>query len=488
MNLKFVIKILSIVFIITGLAMIPAFITSIIYKEQNIAIAFAITAPVLTIINYIVYRRIKPSSSVLRARESILIVGACWILCSLIGAIPYMISGYTTSFIDAFFESTAGFTTTGATVMNVEIMPRGILMWKAMTHWLGGMGIIVLAVSLMPALGIGGFNLFAAESPGIRINKMTSRISDSAKMLYIMYLVFFVVEFILLLFSEMTPFEAIINALGSVTTSGIVSHTAGLAYFDSVYIEVVIAIFTILASINFLIYHFALTGKFKDIIRDIELKVFISMIIGACTFVVLNLYFSGIYDSIGECLRYAFFQVTSMTSTAGFSITDYTTWPTASKLVLFLLMTIGGCGASTCGGIKLARIVLAVKLIGLTIYRKIHPRAVVTLKACGETIPPLIVSQAISFIFVYLLVFLLGSWILSIQGLDLQTTFSSAMAMISNTGIAFGEVGGSGNFAVFTPPLRLVLSFLMIIGRLEIFTLLFLFMPSFWNPNKHKMK
>lgn len=484
MNWKLILKVISILLFILGIAMIPAMLTSLSYGEIEEAFAFFKTAGSLCAICLCGIIFIRPESKTLHPRDGYLIVALCWILCSLIGALPFVLSGYTNSFIDAFFESCAAFTTTGATVMIVEFIPKGIMMWLAISHWLGGMGILVFAISLLPALGIAGQNIFKAESPGLQVTKMTTRISDNAKILYLMYIGLSIIEFCMLMLGGMGVFDAIINTLGSISTSGLFSHSEGLAYYDSVYVELILAIFTIFASINFSLYHLLLRGRIVDITKDIELRVFIFIILCTSTLIGLNLYFTNTYESFGDIVRYSLFQVTSFATTSGYAVIDYTVWPTFSKALLFILMFIGGCGASTCGSIKVVRIIVAVKLVLRNIYQRLHPRAVVAVKVGGKAISAPVVSQVTSFIFTFFLIFLVGSIILSLQGLDITTTVSSAIAMLSNTGLSFGAVGATSNYSVFCPALRLVLCLLMLIGRLEIFTILFLFAPSFWNHSK----
>lgn len=487
MNWKMVIKILSIVLIITGVAMIPSMFASAYYGENEAMVGFGTSSALTIIVALIMFFRNRDASNKLRLREGYLIVALCWIMCSVVGAVPYLLANHSTTIIDAFFESCSGFTTTGSTVMDIETMSKGIMLWKAVTHWLGGMGILVFAVSILPALGIGGYNLFSAEAPGIRVDKMSNRMSDTTRILYLMYIIMFVVEFVLLSFSSMSSFDALINTLGSMTTSGIFSHSAGIAYFDSLYVEVIITVFTILASINFTLYHHAFNKNFKAFFGDIELRVFLCLILGAAAFMTVNLYASGTYDSLTEAAGQSLFHSASFATTTGYSLTDYNLWPGASKFALIILMFIGGCGSSTSGSIKVVRIIVAVKLMFRNLYQQIHPRAVVAVKVGGKAIPAQIVSQATTFILTFVLTFFAGSLVLSLQGLDMQTTLSATIAMLSNTGIAFGDIGASGNFGMFCQPLRLVLCFLMLLGRLELFTVIYLFVPTFWNPDKHTM-
>lgn len=484
LNFKLIFKIYSYIMIIVGVAMIPSVITAYIYNEPAMIGAFLSTSFLMIAIGCFLLRFLKPKSSQLKLRDGYLIVGIGWVVTSLIGCIPYLLSGYTDSFAAAFFESTAGFTTTGATVLNIDVMPKSILMWKAICHWLGGMGILVFMVSLLPALGVGGQNIMKAEVPGIKVDKITSRTSDSAKILYAMYIGLTLLEFILLLFTEISVFDNIVTSLGSISTGGLFAHSSGIAYFNSVYIEIVIAVCTLLSAVNYSLYPLIAKGEIREVLRNAELKVYIGIIGIATAIITASLYLSGTYSTIGNSLRYAFFQVTAFSTTSGYTLTDYGNWPSLCIAVLFILMFIGGCASSTAGSVKVVRIMVLFKMIARTFYTKIHPRAVVTLKLGKQPIHPSIISQITSFVLTFIIVLFLGTWILSLQGFDLITNLSTSLSMLSNTGIALGEVGASGNFGIYSPPLQIVLSIMMILGRLEILTLLILFMPSFWNADK----
>lgn len=487
LNLRLTSKILATIVCIIAVAMLPAGLASLYFQEYATARALGMSAFLFFVLGMFVRTMAQPTKLSIQLREGSLIVGLSWILASLVGCIPYLLSGYTNSFSAAFFESAAGFTTTGGTAFDLGLMPRGLMLWKAICTWLGGMGILVFLVTLLPSLGISGQKIFRAESPGIKIDKISSRISDSAKILYLIYIGLTVIEFLLLaLGSNMAPFDAAVNTLGSISTSGIFSHPQGLAYYDSVYVELVISVFTVLSSVSFVLYPLLLQGEFKRFFKNPELRVFAAIIATASVVVTCNLYLSHMYDSFPESLRYAFFQVTSFSSTSGYAITDYTSWPLFSKLILMLLMMIGGCSASTSGSIKIIRIIVMFKLIQRSIYKRMHPRAVLSLKLSGTPLQEDVIAQTASFIFAFFAMLAAGSMLLSLQIPDIEITFSTALAMLSNTGIAFGATDYSGYFGFYNAPLKMVLSTLMIFGRLEIFTVLMLFVPSFWNADRAK--
>ena len=483
MNFRLISKIVNMSILIIAFAMIPAACTAFYFGEKQIGLGLVFSAGITAAIAGGFLIAMKPSRTSLKPREGYLVVSLCWILSSCFGALPFLIGGYTTSIIDAFFESCASITTTGATVSVLELMPRGLLMWKAIMHWLGGMGILVFAISILPAVGISGNNLFNAESSNIQQTKLAGRMSDSARVLYTMYFGFTIAEFILLAFSKMTTFDAVITTLGSVSTSGLFAHSGGLMYYNSFYIELVTAFFTIAVSIKFLLYQYLLRGELRKFF-DPEVKAFLKILLAAIFLITLDLVLHGSYSSIPEAMRYSVFQVIAVGTTTGYGIADYTLWPAFSRFVLFALFFIGGCAASTSGSVKVVRVLIACKLVVRNIYQRLHPNAVVAVKVGDKAIPAKTVSSVTSFIFTFFLVFLLGSLVLSLQNLDLNTTVSSAISMLSGTGIAFGSVGATGNFSIFCAPLRLVLCALMILGRLELFTLIMIFTPSFWNPSR----
>lgn len=486
LNYQLIVKILGVITLILGLSMLPALACAFYYNEDANIRALLISSCCTILLGGGVAFGVKPAQSRFRAREGYLVVALCWVISSLFGSLPYYFSDFTGSFIDAFFESTAGFTTTGCTAVDTTIiMPKALLMWKAMSHWLGGMGILVFAISILPALGINGQIIIRAEAPGPVLEKMTVRISDSAKILYLTYGSLTILEFILLCFSSsMTPFDALINTMGSISTGGLFAHPDGVAFYNSLYVEIIISVFTILASFNFILYHYAVTRKFQYVFRDIELKAFLRIIAGAVLLCSVFLYFMGDYPSFSKALRDSFFQVVSISTTSGYSSADYTVWPAFCQVILFTLFFIGGCAASTSGSIKVIRILVLFKLVWRGIYKRIHPRSVVAVKLGGKSVPAPVVSSITVFILMYMCLFLFSCLVLSLQNLDMETTISTAAAMLSNTGIAFGEVGSLGNYSMYCAPLKLYLSLLMIIGRLELFTIVILFSRSFWGKDR----
>lgn len=482
-NYKAILRILGIIIFLVGLSMTIPWIYAEVTGDLSDAIGFRKCAPAAIIVGGAISFAVKSSQAKFRPREGYIIVASCWIVVSLIGAFPYYASGFTDSFIDAFFESTSGFTTTGCTAVE-DFLPNCLLLWKAISHWLGGMGILVFVISILPALGINGQTIVRAETPGPVLEKMTVRMSDSAKILYLTYFTFTVMEFILLMLSKkMTVFDAAVNTLGSISTGGLLVHPDGIAHYGSLYVEIVISVFCILASINFVLYHYLITGKISYIIKDIELRVYFIIIAVSIAICTIGLMTSN-GDTVGEAVRDSFFQVISMATTAGYTRSPYLVWPAVCQFVLFTLMFIGGCAASTSGSIKVIRVIVMLKLIWRGCIKRIHPRSVVAVKVGKNAVSASVVSGITVFILMYMLIFLMSSFILSFQGLDMESTMTAVLAMLSNTGAGFGVTASIGNFSVFHPLLKLYLCGLMIIGRLELFTIIVLFTRNFWGRDR----
>ncbi|MDD2215131.1 MAG: potassium transporter TrkG, partial [Eubacteriales bacterium] len=402
LNYRVIIKMVAVVTVILATAMIPSLVVCLLYGEHSTAVAFLSSIiPILSIGTFFTFFS-KPSLNVIRIREGILIVGLCWVIAPLCSSIPYIISGAIPNFADAFFESASGFSTTGASILtDIESLPKGILFWRSFTHWLGGMGILIFAIALLPSLGIGGFRIAESESPGPTLDKLTPKMSDSAKILYIMYIGMTITETILLLLGGMSLYDALIHSFGSVATGGFSNYNDSIAHFGSLYIEVVIFIFMIMAGINFTLYYMVLRGNWRDFFGDEELRSYLSIICGFTLLISIILWYSNTASSLFEGLRLSFFQVASIITTTGFATSDFNLWPSACKLILFLLILVGGCSASTSGAVKVVRVVIFFKLIRRGFYRRLHPNAVVPIKLGGRNVPSYTVSNIVSFIFLY---------------------------------------------------------------------------------------
>lgn len=483
-NNQAIAKILSMVILTVGLALIIPTIFAFFVSERKEFISFLILSIFITSIGFASINMVSPTNTLLKVRDSYLTVTLCWLTFSLLGSLPYIVTGIAPSFIDAFFVSTASFTTTGATVLKLSTLPKSILLWQGVCNWLGGLGVLVLVISIIPNLGIGGKNLAEAEVTSSSSDKVSNKLVDSMQHLYIIYVVLTIIEFILLVLGPMNYFDALINTLSSISTSGIPSMHHPLSHYNSPYTEVIIAIFSLISSLNFALLYLFLQGDFKAFVRNIEFKFFMFWIAVCAILISGNLYFSNTYD-LYHSIRYGTFQTISMASTAGFSISGHLNWPSFSLVILMILIFVGGCTFSTCGGIKISRLLVFLKLIERGYQKRLHPRSVVAVKIGRAAIPAKKVSIMTIFILLYALFAILGALILSLDGYNLNTTLSSSISMLSNVGVGLDKVSG-GDFSIYSPPMRFVLCILMLAGRLELFTFLAMFMPSFWYPSKYK--
>ena len=485
---KTLFKITGLLMLVTGIAMIPSLLFAIYKGEAVLAHHFLVSAIISIGAGGGLFFFLNTSVKTLQTRDGYMAVILSWIICSLLGSIPYLAEPSVSGFIDAFFESVSGYTTTGATVLTLHISDP-LILWKVTCHWMGGMGILIFIISILPAMGAGGQRIASADSPGPDFAKTSPRTQDFTKSLYIIYLTLTAGETIMLwLGSKMTLFEAIINSMGSISTAGLFMHPQGIAYYDSIYVELVISAFTILASINFITYISLMRGEIRNIFKNIEVRTYLTIITIATLIVTFSLWTSHTYPTFLSSMRHGFFQVTAFATTSGFALTDYGNWPGICFLVFFLLMFIGGCAASTSGSMKVIRIIIAIKLIGRGFYKRRHPRAVRAIRVGRNVIPPRTVALVVSFIFMYIGSFIVSCLVLSLQGLDLETTISSTAGLMSTTGLGFGAVGSSGFFGMFHPGLKLFMTLVMIIGRLEMMSVLLLFFPQFWNPDHTRVR
>lgn len=418
----------------------------------------------------------------LRKREGYLIVAIGWLTMVLFGTLPYLFTDVISHFPDAFFETVSGMTTTGASVLeDIEAQPLDVLYWRSLTQWIGGMGIIVLTVAIFPLLGIGGVELFVAEAPGPTSDKLHPRISETAKRLWFIYVGLTVVLSIVLAIAGMTPYEAINHALTTMATGGFSTRNASMAAFPA-HIQYIIAFFMLLAGINYTVIYFGLKGRFRKVWNSDEFKAYLLLIFGLTLIVTLQVHYHNT-EGWEQAFRDSFFQIVSLITTTGFVSADYTSWSVGLTLLFFIMLFMGACAGSTSGGIKIIRHLVFVKNSALEFKRIIHPRAIVPLRLNGQVVRGHILTHIIIFLLLYLLLFLLGSLILAWMGLDFLTAIGAAATCLGNVGPAIGEVGPTDNFAWLSPPIKLFLTFLMLLGRLELFTILVLFTPYFWKTN-----
>lgn len=481
-NGKIIIRIFGIISVIIGVSMTLPLLVAFYYGEKETGFAFVKSMSLALFTGLFIMAFVKPESSALKIRDGYLIAAISWFIASAFGALPYTFSGVIPSFGDAFFESVSGFTTTGATMIeDLSTMPKAIQFWRSYSHWLGAMGILILAISLLPALGISGLKIASAEAPGPTVEKMSTRISDSARKLYTMYISLTLIEVFLLMLGGLNLFDSLIHTFGSIGTGGLSNYKGGISYFDSFYVEFVIIFFSTIASVNFVLYNLLLIGKWREFFQDVELRTFLSIQFSATLLVALDLWLSGTYGSFGLAGRNSFFQASAFLSTSGYAIDDYTLWPSFSQIVLFCLMIIGGCSASTCGSMKVIRIIILFKLIIRGMYKRLHPNAVIPVRLGSRIISAETVSKVTSFSILYFTIFVISILIISLENYDLLTTISGAASALSNTGLGMGLLGPGGTYDIFSLPTRLYMAVLMIAGRLELFTIIMLISPSFWR-------
>jgi len=413
------------------------------------------------------------------AREGFASVALSWIAMSLFGALPFVLSGVMPNYIDALFESVSGFTTTGASVLaDVERLPRGVLFWRSFSHFIGGMGVLVFMMAVLPMDDAHSMHLMRAEVPGPIKGKLVPKMRQTARILYLIYIALTLIEFIFLLFGGLSAYDAILTAFGTLATGGFGVRNASIAGFNSAYVEMVVAVFMFLAGINFNLFYMVLLKRSLKGFKSEELMWYCVIVVFATVTIALNLL--GHYGSILTALRYSFFQVCSIITSTGYGTADFNLWPAYSRTLIVLLMLMGACAGSTGGGTKVARLVIAVKSSKGELHRQLAPRAASRLTLDGERIEREVVQNTLTYYTLYLLIVLLSALLLSLQGLDLETTVTSVISCMSNIGPGLGLVGPAANFSVWSGPAKLLLSLCMLVGRLEIFPVALLFAPSTW--------
>ena len=453
-------------------------VVSFIYQE-HIGLSYAIVAVFVFLVGLLMSRKL-PKNRNIYAREGFFIVGVSWVLLSVFGALPFMLTGEIPSFTDAFFETVSGFTTTGSSILsNLDGLSHASLFWRSFTHWVGGMGILVFTVAFIPLASGRTMHILKAEMPGPVIGKLVSKVRVTARILYVIYAALTLVQIILLILGGMPVFDSILNSFATAGTGGFSMSNEGIAVYNSAYIDGVITVFMILFGINFNLIYFFLIGKIAPVLKSEELRGYLAIIAGSTLLITLNI--ASQYPSYLKAFRYAVFQVASIITTTGFTTTNYDKWPMFSQTILLLLMFIGACAGSTGGGIKVSRIIMLSKQAIQELKKMIHSRSVTTLNFEGEAIAPKTISNVYSYLVLYLLVFAASLLILSLENLDFQTTFSAVATCINNVGPGFKAVGPTGNFGFLSDFSKWTLSFAMLAGRLEIFPILLLFSKSLWK-------
>ncbi len=467
---------------IASLMMLPPAAVSWWYHDGT-AVLFLISAAILLSIGLLIFLPVRQVKHELRLRDGFLIVVGCWLALALVGALPFLLlQSPQLSYVDALFESMSGLTTTGATIItNIESLPRGVLYYRQQLQWLGGMGIIVLAVAILPMLRIGGMQLYRAETPGpLKDSKLTPRITETAKALWLIYLGITIACGLAYWLGGMSLFDAVGHAFSTVAIGGFSTHDASLAYFNNPTIEMIAVVFMVIAGVNFAL-HFTAWRKAsaQPYFKDPELKVYIGLLAGLAFLASFALYVNGTYDTAFEAVRYASFQVISAMTTTGFTTTEFHLWAGFVPILMMCVAFIGGCAGSTAGGMKVIRIMLLYRQSAREIQRLIHPHAVILVKIGDQKTSSTVMDAVWGFFFLYIATFTLMTVMLNATGIDSVTAFSAVAACITNMGPGLSEVGS--NYAGLNSAAKLILSFAMLAGRLEIFTLLVLLTPAFWR-------
>lgn len=477
MNYRMIGFVLGRILLVEAGLMAAPLIVTLLYGESAVA-AFLIPIGLLLVLGLALGLRV-PKDTTIYAREGLAVVALSWVTMSLFGALPFCLSQAIPSYIDSFFETVSGFTTTGASILSeVESMEHGLLFWRSFTHWVGGMGVLVFVMAVLPMADGRGMHLMRAEVPGPSVGKLSSKLSDTAKTLYAMYLVLTALEVVFLIAGGMPLFDALVNAFGTAGTGGFSHLNRSIGQYGNPYYEIVIGIFLLLFGINFNLYYFLLMRRFREVFRSEELLTYLSIVALATVGIAFNI--RSICASLPEAFRQSFFQVATIITTAGFSSADFDLWPSFSKTVLVMLMFFGACAGSTAGGIKIARIVILFKSAARDVQRMIHPHAVATVRFEGKTLDDKTIRGTHLYLSAYLMLFVLSVLLISLEGNDLVTSFNSVAACLNNIGPGLGKVGPMGNFGFYSVPAKLLLSFDMLAGRLDIFPMLVLCAPAVW--------
>ena len=492
-NYKIILYIMGLLLVFNGGFMLLAMLISFLYKDGvTIQIALAALITILTGLGFMFFTREHKKD--LGKREGYIVVTFGWIFMSFSGTLPYLFSGAILDFTNAFFETISGYTTTGASILDdIEAVPYGILFWRSLTHWIGGMGIIVLAIAILPLLGIGGMQLFAAEAPGPSADKLHPRITDTAKRLWLIYVGYTVVQTILLKLAGMNLFDAMNHALSTLSTGGFSTKNASVAYWnDSPIIQWIIIVFMFLAGANFVLSYFAFKGKVQKVLRDEEFKYYAMFVLGFSILSGLIIYFQAdlsvstithpmVWGKAESAFRHALFQVLAVVTTTGFVSADYTLWSPFLTVLFFGLMFSGGSAGSTAGGIKVVRHMITIKNGLIEFKRTLHPNAILPVRYNKRAVTREIVFTILGFFILYMLSFIIGALVLGMLGLDFQTAIGGAATSLGNVGPGLGQLSPVNNFNSLPDLGKWWCAFLMLIGRLELFTVLILFTPFFWR-------
>ena len=484
MNYKLIGKILAFILILEAIFMVPAWAISLIYHEANAAFAILKSQLITLLVAGILMLATRNASHHFYAKEGLVTTGAAWIVLSLLGALPFWISREIPQYIDAVFETVSGFTTTGSSILsNVEAMSHGLLYWRSFSHWVGGMGVLVFLLAIVPLSGKNeGFTLhiLRAESPGPSVGKLVPRMRQTAKILYLIYVALTVLDMIFLMLGGMSPFDSICHAFGTAGTGGFGVKGDSFASY-SPYLQNVTTVFMLLFGVNFSCYYLLLIKRVKDVLKDEELRLYITIVALSTLLITWNI--SGLYSSIGESLRHAAFQVATMISTTGYATTDFDLWPSFSKAIMLFLMLSGACAGSTGGGIKVARLMLLMKSLRRNFHNVLHPSEIRKVRVNDVPVDEKVMNNVNGYLIAYVAIVVFSFLIISLDGFSMETNFSAVMATFNNIGPGFQAVGPTCNFSAYSVLSKIVMIFDMLAGRLEILPILVFFSRSTWKKN-----
>ena len=482
MNYKLIANYIGNILRIEGLFMIPALLVSLYHNEFKCVLAFGISIATLLVIGQLMHM-LKTKKRNIFVREGFAIVSLSWIAISLFGALPFFISREIPNFIDCFFETVSGFTTTGSSILsNVEALSKGLLYWRSFTHWLGGMGVLVFMLAVIPKgkdNDAQSLYILRAESPGPTFGKLVSRMRQTAQILYIIYIVLTIIEIVLLFVGGMPFFDSVLNSFGTAGTGGFGIKNASIGAYDSYYLQSVIGVFMLLFGVNFNIYYLLLAKDFKQIFRNEELRFYIITVAASVVVITVNVH--SMFPSWFDAFHHSFFQVSSIITTTGYATTDFSLWPELSRYVLVVLMLLGACAGSTGGGLKVSRALILFKSLRNEMQRVVHPRSVKVIRVDGKVQNEALVRSVAMYLVAYVIVLIVSTLLVSIDNFGFTTNATAVISCMNNIGPGLDLVGPTGNFGSFSWFSKLVLSADMIIGRLEIFPVLALFSPSLWK-------
>ncbi|HHX14051.1 MAG TPA: hypothetical protein GX726_03735 [Clostridiales bacterium] len=486
-NPNTIIKSIGLCLMVFAGSLLPATAVSFLYGETTLALRFSQLAVVSLALGAFIRHQTARYNDPIRLREAFMIVTLFWILTGLLGALPYLLSGTVTSAADAVFESFSGFTTTGATIFpHPESLPKGLLFWRSFTEWFGGLLILLFAIVLFPALNINGSRLSATASGDPRLLKLSLKPDQSFRGLIMLYLIFSLICYVALLLCRLNPFDAWLATMSSISTGGFSNYTEGIRYFDSVAVECIVVLFTIVGCINFSLYFLLPKRQFKQFFSDRELRFFLLLLLAAVLLVSANLWLNQLYVSWPQALRYSFFEIIGFLTTggSGTDVSHHIIWPTFSYVLLIILLLVGSCSNSAGSGIKVIRLIILAKLVARGIRKRLHPRVVQPIKLAGKPVPQDNITNIMTFAYVFVLVFMASAFILSFEPINLATVFAISAATINNAGTVASIITPESSFAGFSAFSKCYLCLVMLLGRLEIFPILLIFTPTFWRPDR----